>query len=262
MTQYQAICFFDLDGTLLNAQSQIEPEITTAMRSLKENNVLPVICTGRSLVEIHHIMRDAEIDTAITLNGQYISHQGEEIYNQPMKMETIEKLIAFGKEHQNPVAFYNSEAIYVSEENQDVRDCYHHLSEDAPLPPTDAHYYQNHPVQMMLVFRKADPVDDEYRNAFPELEFYRNGPLAMDVVTRGESKGNGIQKLLEYLHLLDIPTYGFGDGTNDFAMFERVDYPVAMGNAVEALKEQAVYITTANTDHGIVNALKHFDLIQ
>lgn len=261
MKDVKAVCFFDLDGTLLNDEAKIVPEITEAMQQLKANQVLPVICTGRSLLEIHEIMEDAQIDTAITLNGQYITHQGEEIYNHPMNKETIERLIAFGQAHQNPVAFYNSEAVRISAENQDVRDCYHYLSDEAPIPTMDATYYQTHEVQMMLVFREFDDIDNEYRNEFPELEFYRNGPKALDVVSRGQSKGHGIQVLLEYLGLLDVPTYGFGDGTNDFAMFERVDYPTAMGNAVEALKEQAVYITTNNTDHGIVNALNHFNLI-
>lgn len=261
MEDIQAVCFFDLDGTLLNAKSEIDPEITEAMRQLKQNHVLPVICTGRSLVEIHDIMEAAEIETAITLNGQYISSREEEIYNHPMDKNVIKRLIDFSQQHHNPVAFYNSETIRLNAENENVRQCYHYLYDDAPIPPVDPNYYQHHDVQMMLVFRSADEVDNDYRNAFPELEFYRNGPQNMDVVSRGQSKGNGIRILLNYIGLEDIPTYGFGDGTNDFAMFEQVKYPIAMGNAVEALKEQAIYITTANTDHGIVNALKHFNLI-
>lgn len=261
MEAIRAVCFFDLDGTLLNAKSEIDPEITEAIRQLKKNHVLPVICTGRSLAEIHDIMHHSEIETAITLNGQYISDGDTEIYNHSMGKEIIRRLIHFSQQYHNPVAFYNSETIRLNEEDETVRQCYHYLYDDAPIPAIDPDYYKQHEVQMMLVFRNADEVDNEYRNAFPELEFYRNGPQNMDVVSRGQSKGNGIQILLEYLNLQTVPTYGFGDGTNDFAMFEKVQYPIAMGNAVEALKEQAIYITTANTDHGIVKALKHFDLI-
>ena len=47
MSNYRAITFFDLDGTLLDAKSKITPEVAKAMNALKENNVLPVIATGR-----------------------------------------------------------------------------------------------------------------------------------------------------------------------------------------------------------------------
>ncbi len=41
MSNYRAITFFDLDGTLLDAKSKITPEVAKAMNALKENNVLP-----------------------------------------------------------------------------------------------------------------------------------------------------------------------------------------------------------------------------
>jgi hydroxymethylpyrimidine pyrophosphatase-like HAD family hydrolase len=36
---------------------------------------------------------------------------------------------------------------------------------------------------------------------------------------------------------------------------------VAMGNAIDALKQQADYVTTSVDDDGILNALKHFNVI-
>ena len=36
---------------------------------------------------------------------------------------------------------------------------------------------------------------------------------------------------------------------------------VAMGNAIDSLKQQADYVTTSVDEDGVVNALKHFKLI-
>ena len=36
---------------------------------------------------------------------------------------------------------------------------------------------------------------------------------------------------------------------------------IAMGNALDTLKEQADYVTTSVDDDGILNALQHFDVI-
>ena len=53
----------------------------------------------------------------------------------------------------------------------------------------------------------------------------------------------------------------FGDGHNDIPMLRMCPYSVAMGNAIEEVKENAAYVTTDIDDDGIYNALKHFQII-
>ena len=36
---------------------------------------------------------------------------------------------------------------------------------------------------------------------------------------------------------------------------------IAMGNAIDALKQQADYVTTSVDDDGILNALRHYEVI-
>ena len=49
----------------------------------------------------------------------------------------------------------------------------------------------------------------------------------------------------------------FGDGYNDQAMFREVGHGIAMGNAVDVLKEKATYITDNFDQEGILKALYH-----
>ena len=53
----------------------------------------------------------------------------------------------------------------------------------------------------------------------------------------------------------------FGDGGNDTTMILQAGIGVAMGNAIDALKHQADYVTTSVDDDGILNALRHFEVI-
>ena len=53
----------------------------------------------------------------------------------------------------------------------------------------------------------------------------------------------------------------FGDSDNDLEMLKFVGIGVAMGNAVEAVKEAADYVTSHIDEDGIWNACKHFELI-
>lgn len=51
-------------------------------------------------------------------------------------------------------------------------------------------------------------------------------------------------------------TIAFGDSMNDYSMMEEAGYAVAMGNARDALKEIADFVTLDHNSDGIVYALK------
>lgn len=70
-------------------------------------------------------------------------------------------------------------------------------------------------------------------------------------------KGSAIAYLLDYFHIDKDNAYAFGDGYNDQAMFREVGHGIAMGNAVDVLKEKATYITDNFDQEGILKALYH-----
>ena len=56
-------------------------------------------------------------------------------------------------------------------------------------------------------------------------------------------------------------TYAFGDGVNDIEMFQLVKHGIAMGNAVQELKNIASDITKSVDDDGVAAAfVKHFQI--
>ena len=53
----------------------------------------------------------------------------------------------------------------------------------------------------------------------------------------------------------------FGDEKNDLSMFTDEWTSIAMGNAIDEVKEVATYITKSNQEDGIEYACKHFGWI-
>ena len=53
----------------------------------------------------------------------------------------------------------------------------------------------------------------------------------------------------------------FGDGENDMDMLRFAGVGVAMGNACDAVKAAADYVTDTVDNDGIEKALRHFGLI-
>lgn len=257
MKTIQAVAFFDLDGTLLNEKSKITPEITSAVKALKENHVLPMIATGRTIVEIESIMQDSGIDSAIVMNGQLIQVEGKKIYSDEFTYEECVKMSEHAKRLGHEISYYNDQQIWCSGHSEILANAYAYIHSD--LPVIDQSDLKDKTVNMMLVL--SEDGDAHYLEHFPEMTFYRNGPFSIDTVRKGVSKGSGVQNLFKSLDLPQVPTFAFGDGINDLALFDVCDHKIAMGNAREELKERASFVTKNNTDGGIVHALKHFSLI-
>ena len=69
-----------------------------------------------------------------------------------------------------------------------------------------------------------------------------------------DNKKDGIFKMMEILQAPIQDVVVFGDDYNDLDMFDKDLWTgVAMGNACDALKEKATYITDKNVDDGIYN---------
>ena len=254
---YQGTVFFDLDGTLLNNDSQVDDSVAKAVRELKENNYLPVISTGRSPIEIDAATSTTGIDTYITLNGAFVQSQGKVIYRNNIKPELVKSVIDLTNKLGDTIYMHTPDQTFLSGETPYLKEFFHKLRLD--VPEIDPDFYQKEDIPMFVILTDGDK--DRYEDIFPELQFYNTGYFSIDTVSQGVSKMSGIKHLLEELDMTDKPVYAFGDGTNDLPMIQFADYSIAMGNGIDAVKDAATYITTENVNGGIVNGLKHFNLI-
>lgn len=256
---YKGIAFFDLDHTLYNEQTKVDPEVADAMHQLKANNVLPVISTGRNLFEIPTTMKQTGIDTVVSANGSYVIFEGKPVYKAVLPKNVVNNFVDFAQGFDEATTVMNSQDARINFINEIVEGNYHFInSRKPPLGVSD--FIEHNEIVMMLINTKGP--DKRYIDKFSDtLTFFRNTPFSMDIVAKGSSKKRGIQELIKNANLDGIPTYAFGDGNNDIPMLDYVDHPVVMGNGLDRVKEYAEYITTKNSDHGIVNGLKHYDLL-
>ncbi|WP_125604253.1 Cof-type HAD-IIB family hydrolase [Lapidilactobacillus bayanensis] len=256
-TNYQGVVFFDLDNTLLDDHSQVTAEVAAAIQQLRHNNLLPVINTGRAPREILETRQATGIDTFISLNGSYLEHEHQSVYQSPIATDLITGVVELANQLDDGVSFYTTSEIRTLKTDENVNSAYNLIHTE--IPEVDPDFYQNNVILMLLLLNRHH--DQAYAEKFPQFTYYRNSPYSIDTVLAGNSKMNGIKQLLHRLKLEDVPTYGFGDGPNDLSMLEFVDHAVAMGNGIPEAKAAAEFVTTANTDHGIVNGLRHFKLI-
>jgi hydroxymethylpyrimidine pyrophosphatase-like HAD family hydrolase len=93
------------------------------------------------------------------------------------------------------------------------------------------------------------------------FDFLRASFNGYDVIEGILYKEAGIVALKELWQLNDDQIVAIGDGMNDIGMIKYAPLGIAMGNAQDAVKKAADYVTDTVINDGLSKALKHFNFI-
>lgn len=257
--------FFDIDGTLLSSQNgqhfHVQPSSLEALNRLKARGHIVVISSGRPELFIHKYFPGI-FNNYVAMNGAHVVVDGKTVFEEFFSPEDIHKLMRYFDRYG---CWYN----FVG----NARGWACHVSEDR-IEPLNQSYgmagylqteWEPEDVRASIidfVFR-----DEEHYHACkpafhdPMVLNKHPGSLAADLSFKGKDKSRGVQMFLQHAGISPENAYAIGDGYNDITMMDVVGHPIAMGNAVEELKDVADYVTTDILDDGVYKALDHFHLL-
>lgn len=251
--------FFDLDGTLLNEDKQIQPAVMNAVHQLTENGVLVGIATGRAPFLIEDTRRKLGIDTSITFNGQYVVQGENVIYKNPLEFQQLQELEQAAKTNGHPMVFLAPSEMKANKgEDPNIAKSLGDLK--AEYPPVDPVFYHGRDIYQALLFCHS-PEEGLYEGKQTDFQFIRWHDVSVDVLPAIGSKALGIERILHRVGVKRENTYAFGDGLNDIEMLRFVGTGVAMGNAFEATKKAADWVTDDVSNDGVVRGLETLKLI-
>jgi len=254
------IVFFDIDGTLLDEKKVIPKSTKQAVRRLQEKGIQTVIATGRVPKMFYWIQKELNINSYVSMNGQYVVLEGKEVYSNPIDPGVLQLMSNLTVRNGHALAYCSHDDYKVNKSNHPFIEA----SFDSlmmPYPEVDKEYYKQLAIFQGHLY--CDPRDaEQYMSSFPEFSFVKWHDTAYDILPRGASKAVGILKLLEALNLQKEDAIAFGDGLNDIEMLTTVGTGVAMGNAVPEAKAAAVLITTSSSQNGILNGLIQVGILE
>ena len=152
--------------------------------------------------------------------------------------------------------FEGSSFIYRAEQGESLEKQFPAIDQLLQQPPStmDAIYS----VTFHLKQAEELPAITQWARAH-HLNLFMQTKLHGDILMKECNKAIGIKKMLEYLHLTDWPSFGFGDSPNDIDMFRTVNTSIAMGHAPTEVKEAASYITGTFEEDGVFEFLEKFE---
>lgn len=265
----------DLDGTLLNSQKEISAYTKEVIRRANEQGCIVLVSTGRPLTAVpQYILDVVGTKYALTTNGAVIHdmENGEVIWDNLLPVDQAVKAIeifeaydvlvevfidgigytdAKALSHVKDYVALDSMVKYMLETRIPTDDVKQTLIEKN-IPIGKAHAIFRYPEQREEVMQKLWEAMD--------VDLTNSSPRDLDVNKKGTNKGVGLLRLGELLGIAREEIMACGDGYNDLEMLTEVGLGVAMGNAEQALKDIADYITDTNDNDGVAKAIEKFVL--
>ena len=262
MTDRYAL-FFDIDGTLVSFNThEIPASAVKALTEAKQNGSQIYIATGRppliitNLGQIEHL-----IDGFITINGALCYIGREQICSHAIPARDVMTCVQDSKDKGYGLIVVGRSQVAVLDPTGSVDRIFRQFLNvkefDKPSPLEEV--LSQDVLQLTAFFDAA--YEKEMLARMPHCVSGRWHPDFTDITAREADKGKGIQAIARHQGFDSGRTIAFGDGGNDLSMILQAGIGVAMGNATPELKQQADYITTSVDDDGILNALRHFNVI-
>lgn len=270
----------DLDGTLFDNSSRISERNLTAIRSITDKGIHVVISTGRPFEGIpFDQIKGTGINYAITANGSgiYEISTGKCLYENAMDEELVTPILNFlltrdihmdafigGKGYTPVQCVETAQKLTVPSSIKNYI-----ITTRTRLDNILQFIHKNQlKVQKMTLnfYPAADGtlIDRETVRKFlvsnPSITTVCGGYNNLEFTRADANKGVGLRKLAEILGVNPDATMAIGDTENDLAIIEAAGIGVAMGNATDAVKARADYVTTTNTKDGVAAAIEHFIL--
>ncbi len=260
------ILFFDMDGTLWDYRNYIPESTINAIKLAQKNGHKAFINTGRSrsFIRERNIL-DIGFDGIVSGCGTMIEAGDEVVFSRFFPEGEVDRILEITARYHFKLIVEGTKCLYANarEFYGDDRDGYYikkierELGEDLkPLSCVREGKIQKFSCSTLGCDRAGfmEELSDSY-------DFIEHNDIVMEVVPKGYNKGTAIKKVCELLGADEKDTIAFGDSINDREMLIEAGTGVVMGSGTDEAKRYADYVTSGLLEDGIMNAMKHFDLI-
>ena len=260
--------FSDVDGTLLNSGHRVTPRTAEWIRKLGERDIPFVIVSARSPSGIYPIMKRNGFRSAlIAYSGALIMDEDRNVlYNRQIPRDLAAGLERFFNEKKrSDKSFDMSWCIYsaddwISPNRSDPRIAREErIVEAQSREGTVEDLAPGAGVNKFLCICAPGTIleiEKEVKKNFPEVEAVKSSDILLEIMAKGISKADALERYCAHLGITPQETIAFGDNYNDVGMLEAAGISCVMGNAPEEILRRFPLHTADNDHDGIAEALE------
>lgn len=275
MNRFHTIAL-DIDGTLLNSHHVITPKTSHLIQKISQQ-LQVLLVTGRHHQMALPIYQQLNLSTPMICgNGAYVfDPNSHEIFGTPLQEANWRFVLNVASNLNFDSMCHFSSGIGHNPENIHVRkisgyiDSFFTLSNRPRFFSADdlQRLCASQPQVWKIELHGKDDVSVSYFiesvQQNEQITIDQTGPLSLEIVNKGCSKGNRLTEYLQSSGLSSDQVVAFGDNFNDLSMFKQVGLGIAMGNAHPDVQDAAHHVTASNDEDGIaIGLLKFWDQLE
>lgn len=262
---YKLICA-DIDGTLLNSEKRLLPQVKRSLQEAAAAGIQIALVSGRMPSGVDFVEMQLGLDCIKVCNaGTYILMGDRCIgaeYLPNRIMKEIYRKIAV--KNGIPLWIFRNREWFVSGMDDFIEKEIGFVAYEPELVDVEKfaeswEMEKKRPNKLLLA-ASPDKIQEFYHEIkcweLPEIDMACSADTFLEIFPRGVSKGKALEKICGELGIGLEHTIAFGDHELDIPLIEEAGMGVAMGNAIEALKEKADFVTKTNDEAGIAFALE------
>lgn len=262
------VLVLDIDGTLTNSKKEITTETKEAIWSAIDRGHKVMLASGRPTPGMRRYEEELRLSEyggyLLSFNGARIvdCETGDVIYQRTLPPSTVPKLYYYAKEHGCGIITYLGDTVLSAFEPDEYIELEARINGLPIQVVEDFPYFVDFEVNKCLMTappEKAAVIEKDLQEKFGDrLSIYRSEPFFIEIMPQNVNKATSLSRVLPVVGATKEDAICCGDGYNDIAMIEYAGLGVAMGNAQEAVKQAADYITGTNDDNGLVQVINEF----
>ena len=256
----------DVDGTLLDSDHRLRAAARDALCDLAANNIRVVLATARSPGVLGAVLRSLPISPLlICFSGAWIGEIDSESLTPTRVMLDRRHSLPVAKTILATALALNVEPNVFTVDTWRARrmtteimlEC--QITECRPVITSDLLEDGQEPSKILLITAENESsqalhVIADSVQSFSNATFSK--PNYLEIVPIGVNKAEALKQLAAILGL-DLSQFAaIGDGLNDIEMLREAGLGIAMGNAPDAVKSVADWVTGTNDQDGVALAVQ------
>lgn len=270
MKQYDLIAF-DMDGTLLNSEKKISKETEKAINKAIAYGKTVILSTGRGLDELNdykEIVKNIRYYVCEAGAFVYDSKEKQVIHADTLSIELAKQIFKLAAEQDTMIYYIGNGKGITEEEKIHHMDHYQMaqyqdmLTRNIRQVPNILDYYEEHcfPLEKINVFCTTSQEREKLRKKLNNLNvtITYSEETSIEIMPNGVSKASGLKALCRFLEIDIEQTIAVGDSDNDREILKTAGLSVAMGNALQEIKQISDVIVRDNDHNGCVEAIEQY----
>lgn len=258
----------DLDDTLLDSGLKISSSCIEAIKKARQKGVIITLSTGRMFKSALPYAQQLGIDVPIiTYQGAWVKNSlsGAVLYYQPVPAALARQVMTYFRQQGVHFHSYYNDELCIEKPSPEADDYARLAGVKARLYDDLIEALNQYEAMKIMAISQNEPLllamEKELKTNFADqLYITRSKPFYLEVMNRSAGKAQALELIAGHYGIKSSEVMAVGDSFNDLDMIKWAGLGVAMGNAIEAVKAAADFVTFSNDEEGVTEALQRFVL--